>query len=149
MGLDLKFYEIKNYDWDEYQKKHEIEEVLELSNSKGMLIVNWLYRNNNGKMVGNYLDYHNIYHQIHGDALVDIYKNLKKVINAPEDKKDNYALHYFPALYTIDDWVSMVEMFSDGYYHDLEDLYEIFDNLLFGDNSPSPSRRIFFYNINW
>ena len=132
MGLDLTLYEVKNYDWDNLQKNYEIEEVLGLSNNHGMLIVNWLYRNDNGKMTGNYLDYYNIYHKISGDTLVDIYKNLKKVINASVDKKDNYALFYFPCLYTIDDWVSSVEMFSE-----------------FGDDSVSPSRRIFFYNISW
>ena len=149
MGLDLIFYEIKNYDWGKTQKKHEIEEVLTLSNNRAMLVVNWLYRNNNGKMSGNYLDYYNIYHKIYGETLVDLFKNLKKVINASNDKRDTYALFYFPCLYTIDDWVSSVEMFSEAYYYDLQVLYEIFDEFLLGEEVPSPNQRLFFYNISW
>ena len=149
MGLDLTFYEVKNHDWDTHQKKHEIEEVLCLSNDAAMLIVNWLYRNDNGKMTGNYLDYHNIYHEIGGYKLVDLYKNLKKVIQAEDNKKDNYALFYFPCLYTIDDWISSVEMFSEAYYAKLEYLYETFDKFLMGEEAPSPSNRLFFYNISW
>lgn len=149
MGLDLTFYEVKNYDYSKVQKNHEIETVLELSNDLAMLIVNWLYRNDDGKLTGNYLNYHYIYHQIYGDKLVDLFKNLKKVIKADEDKKDTYALFYFPCLYTIDDWASSVEMFSESYYHNLEDLYELFNELLLGKDSISPNNRVFFYNISW
>ena len=149
MGLDLTFYEIKNYDYGKVQKKYEIETALELSNDIAMLAVNWLYRNNNGKMSGNYLNYHEIYHQIYGGTLVDLYKNLKKVINADNDKQDNYALFYFPCLYTVDDWVSSVEMFSEAYYNDLKLLYESIDKLLFCDDCPSVDHRVFFYNISW
>lgn len=149
MGLDLTFYEIKNYDWDKVQKNYEVEEVLSLTNDQAMLIVNWLYRNDNGKMTGNYLDYHSIYHQLGGYKLVDLYKNLKKVIDAPADKKDVYALFYFPCLYTIDDWISSTEMFSESYYNDLERLYNLFDEFIMGEEAPSPSNRLFFYNISW
>ena len=114
-----------------------------------MLVVNWLYRNDNGKMSGNYLDYHNIYHQISGHTLVDLFKNLKKVINASDDKRDIYALFYFPCLYTIDDWMSSVEMFSEAYYQDLQFLYETLDEFLLGEEAPSPINRLFFYNICW
>lgn len=149
MGLDLTFYEVKNYDYDKVQKNYEIEEALYLSNDMAMLVVNWLYRNDDGKITGNYRNYHNLYHEIYGGKLVDLYKNLKKVVNADEDKKDVYALFYFPCLYTVDDWVSSVEMFSDAYYADLDLLYDRLDEFLFGDDSPSPENRMFFYNISW
>lgn len=148
MGLDLTIYELKNHDTKKEQKKHEIEEVLYLSNDTAMLMVNWLYRNDDGKLSGNYLNYHDIYHQIGGYKLIDLYKNLKKVIQA-DTKKDVYALFYFPCLYTVDDWVSSVEMFSEAYYNDLEFLYETLDEFLFGENKPSPNNRMFFYNISW
>ena len=148
MGLDLTIYELKNYDTTKEQKKHEIEEVLYLSNDIAMLMVNWLYRNDDGKLSGNYLNYHDIYHQIGGYKLIDLYKNLKKVIQA-DTMRDVYALFYFPCLYTVDDWVSSVEMFSEAYYADLEFLYETLDEFLFGENKPSPNNRMFFYNISW
>ncbi len=148
MGLDLTIYELKNHDTTKEQKKHEIEEVLYLSNDTAMLMVNWLYRNDDGKLSGNYLNYQDIYHQIGGYKLIDLYKNLKKVIQA-DTKKDVYALFYFPCLYTVDDWVSSVEMFSEAYYADLEFLYETLDEFLFGENKPSPTQRVFFYNISW
>lgn len=77
------------------------------------------------------------------------YKNLKKVIEAEDDKKDLYALFYFPCLYTVDDWVSSIEMFSPSYYGALEELYEIIDKFLFGKDASDPSNRMFIYNISW
>ena len=66
MGLDLTFYEIKKEDKKEKNDKEKkyIEEVLYLSNASGMLIVNWLYRNNNAKLTGNYLKLCDIYHHM-------------------------------------------------------------------------------------
>lgn len=149
MGLDLIFYEILDYDYGKEMEKFEVEKVLELSNSRGMLITNWLYRNDNAKVVGNYLDYAYTYHQITGYKLIKLYKNLKKVIEAEDDKKDSYALFYFPCLYTVDEWVSSVEMFSPAYYGTLKELYESIDNFLFGENASDPSNRMFIYNISW
>ena len=149
MGLDLIFYEILDYDYRDEMKKFEVEKVLELSNSRAMLLTNWLYRNDNGKVVGNYLDYAYTYHQIAGYKIINLYKNLKKVIEAEDDKKDLYALFYFPCLYTVDDWVSSIEMFSPSYYGALEELYEIIDKFLFGKDASDPSNRMFIYNISW
>ena len=145
MGLDLTFYEVIESDND----THTIKEVLSLSNDMAMLATNWLYRNDDGKITGNYLNYCYIYHQTYGFTLLNMYKNLKKVVEADSKNKDTYALFYFPALYTVDDWISSVEMFSESYYATLRDLYKVLDDLLFGDDSPAIEMRQFFYNISW
>jgi hypothetical protein len=152
MGLDLTFYELKS---DNKSKKHEkskryIEEVLYLSNSCAMLITNWLYRNDDAKVTGNYLKLCDLYHKIYGYKLNSIYKALEKVITTPAaDMKHIYALHYFPCLHSVDDWVSSTEMFSNAYYDDLEYLYDKFDELLNGDGAKYSDERIFYYNISW
>lgn len=151
VGLDLTFYEIKSEDKDkksENERKY-VEEVLYLTNASAMLIVNWLYRNDNAKVTGNYLKLCDLYHQIYGYKLEQIYKALKKVVEAPEDMKHYYALHYFPCLHSIYDWTNEEEMFSEHYYNRLEDLYERFDELLHGDGARYSDERRFVYNISW
>ena len=130
-------------------KKFDVEEVLYLSNDIAMLLLNWLYRNDSAEVTGNYLKLHDLYHKIDGDTLKEVYENLEKVLKAPKDKQDLYALFYFPCLYTVDEWISNVEMFSKYYYHDLEYLYEHIGNLLKADNVEHPYRRLFLYNISW
>ena len=66
MGLDLTIYEVKNYDPNNYQRHFEIDEVMSLSNDTAMLLVNWLYRNDEAKLTGGYLKLSNIYHEIYG-----------------------------------------------------------------------------------
>lgn len=151
MGLDLTFYEIKteNKDKKDDNERKYVEEVLYLSNASAMLIVNWLYRNDSAKVTGNYLKLCDLYHQIYGHKLEQIYKALKKVVEAPEDMKHYYALHYFPCLHSIDDWINEEEMFSEHYYNGIEDLYEIFDKLLHGDGARYSDEREFVYNISW
>lgn len=151
MGLDLTFYEIKKEDKknkNDKEKKY-IEEVLYLSNASGMLIVNWLYRNDNAKLTSNYLKLCDIYHHIYGHTLEQIYKGLKKVVEAPDNMKHYYALHYFPCLHSIDDWINEEEMFSESYYDRLEFLYKRFDELLHGDGAKYSDQREFLYNISW
>lgn len=165
MGLDLIFYEIKTEDKkSKYEKeKKYIEEVMYLSNSRAMLIVNWLYRNDDAKLTGNYLKLCDIYHHIYGHKLEHIYKALKKVREVNENKKigndsmvlfdtnkrDIYALHYFPCLHSVDDWVNSTEMFSQEYYNDLDLLYKAFDELLHGDGAKYSDEREFLYQISW
>lgn len=149
MGLDLTIYEVKNYDPHNYQTKFDIEEVLCLSNDRAMLILNWLYRNDSAKVTGNYHKLANLYHEIYGYTFKEVYENIKTVLNAPEDKKDTYALFYFPCLYTVDEWISNVEMFSEYYYADLECLLELIGKLFKGDNVKHPDDRLFLYNISW
>lgn len=151
MGLDLTFYEIKTENKTkkcENDKKY-VDEALYLSNSCAMLIVNWLYRNDDAKLTGNYLKLCDIYHHIYGHKLEHIYKALKKIMEADESVRDIYALHYFPCLHSVDDWVNSTEMFSEAYYSDLGYLYEMFDKLLHGDGAKYSDEREFLYNISW
>ena len=65
-----------------------------------------------------------------------------------EWKKDLLAYHYFPVLYAIPDYISSVEMWSEEYYNDLTEIYEILKELM-PDNSIYNKERQFFYNILW
>lgn len=149
MGLDLTIYELKNYDPNNVQKKFDIETVMYLSNDTAMLLVNWLYRNDEAKLTANYLKLNSIYHEIYGYKFKEVLENLKTVLNASVEKKDTLALFYFPCLYTVGDWISNVEMFSEYYYNDLEYLHEQLGKLLKGDNAKHPDKRLFLYNITW
>ena len=141
MGLDFTLYTVTvNTD-----NTYTIREELYLSNSTGMLIVNWLYRNDSAEVTGNYLKLGDLYHLIDGGTLMELYENLEKVLQAPSDKKDNYALFYFPCLYTIGDWVNSIEMFSTEYYAHLEYLYNELTQLL----EDKKDTTVFAYNISW
>lgn len=149
MGLDFKIYEDLNNDFD-LTKPHEIQEKLYLTNHKAMLLVNWFYRKD--AHIGNLKDVYgesNHYVKFYGDEIWEILLALEKVLNEKVDwKKDLLAYHYFPVLYTIPNYVSSVEMWSEEYYEDLNEIYVNLKKII-----PSLSvynkERKFFYNISW
>ena len=149
MGLDFTLYEVTNYDYNNIQKEFEVKEVLYLSNDNAMLVTNWLYRNHHAKILHNHYSESHYFKTLYGYELENIYENLKIVLSATKDKQDLLALFYFPCLYTVGDWISNVEMFSDYYYADLEYLYTQIEKLLKGDNAKKPDDRYFLYNITW
>ena len=148
MGLDFYLFEVINYDGDNVQKKFEVEEVLYLSNSKAMLVTNWLYRNDSTKILHDHYCESDYYKELYGYTLEELQDNLKTVLDAAQDKRDLLALFYFPCLYTVGDWVNSAEMFSEHYYENLTFIYERIDDLL-KDNATDPEHRYFLYKINW
>lgn len=150
MGLDLTIYEVKNYDFNNYQTEFDTEEVLYLSNSTAMLLLSWLERNVNRELPSNTNNLCYNYNTLQGYKLKTILEHLQKVLfNENGIKRDTFALFYFPCLYTIGDWVSSVEMYSDEYYYHLSYLFEKVSDLLKKDNVPHPDERMFLYNISW
>lgn len=147
MGLDFKLYEVTTYNDVEIRKEHTIEEVAYFSNSTAMIITNWFYRIN-GTHLKDTFDEMNHYVTVTGDKLYDIIKALNKVINTDTAKKDLLALHYFPAVYPVDDYVSSVEMFSEKYYNNLNELYNTLKKIMPNDTFLN-QERLFFYNISW
>jgi hypothetical protein len=149
MGLDFKIYEDLNNDVD-LTSPHEIEEKVYLTQHKAMLIVNWFYRKDTH--IGNLKDVYgesNHYIKIYGDDIWEIKVALEKVLNEEvEWKKDLLAYHYFPVLYTIPDYISSVEMWSEEYYNDLTEIYETLKELM-PTLSVYNKERTFFYNISW
>ena len=145
LTLSLTFYEIKHKN----KTKFEAEQVLQLENDLAMIIVNWLYRNDEAKLTGNYLKIAQVYHKIDEDTFEYIQNNLKRVLEAPLDEKDVYALFYFPCLTHIDYWESNVEMFSTYYYDNLTYLFNQITEILNKKNKNNSTEREFFYNISW
>lgn len=149
MGLDFKIYEDVNNDVD-LTAPHEISEKVYLTQHKAMLIVNWFYRKD--AHIGNLKDVYGEsthYVKIYGDDIWEILLALEKVLNEEKEwKKDLLAYHYFPVLYTIPNYVSSVEMWSEEYYDDLTEIYEILKELM-PTNSVFNKERKFFYNISW
>lgn len=145
LTLSLTFYEIKNKN----KTKFEAEQVLQLENDLAMIIVNWLYRNDEAKLTGNYLKIAQVYHKIDEDTFEYIQNNLKRVLEAPLDEKDVYALFYFPCLTHIDNWESNVEMFSTYYYDNLTYLFNQITEILNKKDKNNSTEREFFYNISW
>lgn len=143
MGYDFTLYEVTNYDWEEYQKDFQVKEVLYLSNPRAMLISNWLYRNNiHGRVDDGERCYY--YIELYGWQLKHCLENLEVVLNErDENRRDVLALFYFPCKYTIPDFASSTEMFSDHYYICLEDIHEGLNKVL----SDNPDRQMFLYNL--
>lgn len=144
MGYDFNLYEVTNYDWEESQKDFQVKEVLYLSNSLAMLISNWLYRNNIHGLVD---DCDKCYHyvEVYGWQLKDCLENLNTVLDEPDKtKRDLLALFYFPCMYTVPDYASSTEMFSDSYYHDLEYIRDRLSEVINDD----PDRQVFLYNLS-
>lgn len=149
MGLDFKIYEDVNNDVD-LTAPHEIVEKVYLTQHKAMLIVNWFYRKD--AHIGNLKDVcgeSTHYVKIYGDDIWEILLALEKVLNEEvEWKKDLLAYHYFPVLYTIPNYISSVEMWSEEYYNDLTEIYETLKELI-PTKSIYNKERKFFYNISW
>ena len=149
MGLDFKIYEDITNDVD-LTAPHEISEKVYLTQHKAMLIVNWFYRKD--AHIGNLKDVYGEsthYVKIYGNDIWEILLALEKVLNEETEwKKDLLAYHYFPVLYTIPHYVSSVEMWSEEYYNDLTEIYEILKELM-PTNSVYDKERKFFYNISW
>jgi hypothetical protein len=149
MSLDFKIYEDLNNDV-ELTKPHEIEEKLYATEHKAMLIVNWFYRKDGH--IGNLKDMYGEsthYVKIYGDDIWEIILALEKVLNEEvEWKKDVLAYHYFPVLCTIPSYLSSVEMWSEEYYEDLNEIYVNLKKLM-PNNSVYNKERKFFYNISW
>lgn len=143
MGYDFTLYEITNYDWEESQKDFQVKEVLYLSNSLAMLISEWLYRNN---IHGHVDDCDKCYHyvEVYGWQLKHCFENLELVLSeSDKTKRDLQALFYFPCKYTIPDYASSTEMFSDHYYNCLEHIRDGLNKVL----SDNPDRQMFLYNL--
>lgn len=144
MGSDFILYEVTNYDWEESQKDFQVKEVLYLSNSLAMLISEWLYRNH---IHGEVSDIDKCYHfvEVYGWQLKHCLENLDCVLNETDkSRRDLLALFYFPCKYTIPNYASSTEMYSDSYYRDLEYIHDRLSEVI-GDN---PDRQLFLYNLS-
>ena len=151
MGLDFTLYELMDYSATEPMKKLELKEAAYFSNATAMILVNWLYRNNEPGLNDRHIEaYH--YVQIYADTIEDILTNLDRVLDNEatydDGKTDLLALHYFPVKYTVSDWINSCEMFTPDYYSRLEDLREKLGELIYGGDKYDPER-CFFYNISW
>lgn len=144
MGYDFKLYEVTNYNSGKSPKDYNVREVAYFSNARAMLISHWLDKNH----VDNDSNEFNIsshYIELHGWQLKDCVENLKIVLaETDKNKQDLLALFYFPCKFTIPDYVSSVEMFSDSYYNCLEDLYECLNSIL----NEEIENRFFLYNFS-
>ena len=144
MGLDFYMYEDKSTIL-EGDQPHEIQEVLYLSNYKGMLLANWFYRKDMMKDVFGESSY---YIEIFGDDLNEVISALELVLTEKLDwKKDLLAYHYFPVLYHIPNYISSVEMWSDWYYDALKEIYGLLKQII-PDESIYNNERRFFYNVS-
>ena len=148
MGLDFKIYEVLN-NYVDLTEPHEIQEKVYLENHQAMLIVNWFYRKD--VHIANLRDVYgesNHYVKIYGGDILEIMVALEKVLNENLDwKKDLLAYHYFPVLDTTPNYVSSVEMWSDEYYEDLNEIYLCLKELI-PSNAIYNKERKFFYNIS-
>ena len=148
MGLDFTLYENNSYNDVEIKKVYEIEEIMYLSNHQAMLLTNWFYREDGDELKHNYNQSRH-YVECYGDDIWEIIKALKKVLDETDEvKKDLLALHYFPVVTPISNYVSSIELWSEGYYEDLELIYEKLIGIM-PSNSLDNRERQFYYNISW
>lgn len=149
MGLDLTFYELKDYTANEhFKKEHTLVEVAYFSNATAMLLVEWLYRNHSREIIDKHQEsYH--YIQIYEDDIWDIIHNLTHVLTYPGKDKGLLALHYFPTRNTVSSNVNSCAMYSDDYYLRLYELKERLEKLVEEDDGELSYGKCFFYNISW
>lgn len=144
MGYDFTLFEVTNYNFDEPQKKFDVQEVAYLSNASAMLISQWLDKNHVRNDPNNF-NISNHYIEVYCWQLRGCVENLKIILaENDKNKKDLLALFYFPCKFTIPDFISSVEMFSDSYYACLEDIYECLNRVLSKDNE----NQLFLYNLS-
>ena len=151
MGLDLTFYELKDYTANEhFKKEHQLVEVAYFSNATAMLLVQWLYRNHSREIIDKRQEsYH--YIQIYEDDIWDIIHNLTHVLTCDPRDRNIFAIHYFPVRYAISNWVNSCAMYSDDYYLRLYTLKERLEKLVDykDDEEELSDGKCFFYNISW
>ena len=148
MGLDFTLYEIKDYDWANCQEKFDVEKVLYLSNQNAMLVVEWLYRNHireiNDKGKECYM-----FFQVTSDELRALVANIELVLGESDSiRRDVLAACYFPVKYTIPDYISSVEMFSEEYYYCLDYIRDKLSSVL-NSSTSFKDTQMFVYNIEW
>ena len=146
--MEFYLYENNSYNDVEIKTVYEIEEVLHLSNDKGMLLANWFYRKDGDELKKHFMG-NSHYVVCDGDDVWDIIVMLNKVLSEPEGaNRDLLALHYFPVVYQIPTYMSSVEMWSEKYYEDLKVIYESLIKVM-PNNALVNRERLFFYNIKW
>jgi hypothetical protein len=139
-------YEVTSHNDIEIHKEHTVEELLYLNNPKSLILSNWFYRLHGHGLENSIMEFYH-YIQIDGGDLLDIIECLDLVLNEEDImKRDMLALHYFPIVYVISNYVSQVGMFSDEYYKNLKDLYNDLKKIL-PSSSVNNRERLFLYKI--
>lgn len=158
MGMDMYLYELTSQEEEKVDNEEqsmisckarkvcELKEVLYLSRGTASIFVNWLYKNHLEMLKFESVE-SNIYVKIDSDDILDFLDNITKILDAPDNKRDLYALFYAPPLYNVESYVSSVIMFTDDYYDRLVDLKFRLSNLVFGENDEF-LYKVFFCNIS-
>lgn len=140
-------YEVTNHNDVLIQKEHIIEERVCFSNVRGDIICNWFYRLHGNQLSDNIMQPHH-YVTIDGGDLLEIISCLEHVLNEEDKKvKDMKAVHYFPVVYVLTEWINDVGMWSDEYYNHLTEIYNELKKII-PSNSVGNRERLFLYNIS-